>query len=175
MREILTKQQKEELITRHKGERDRRICDRIKAVIMYDEGYSVEEISKVLLLSDEAIRKHLRDYQKHSKLHTNNGGGFAKLDESSQQKLSKHLEENNYVLVKDICAYVENKYGLEYTVSGMTRLLYRMGFVYKKPKLVPGKLDINRQEEFRLQYKLLKSNLKVNEAIYFMDSVHPQS
>ncbi|WP_425364503.1 winged helix-turn-helix domain-containing protein [Candidatus Tisiphia endosymbiont of Mystacides longicornis] len=127
-----------------------------------------------MLLSDEAIRKHLRDYQKLNKLYTNNGGGFAKLDKSSQQELSRHLEENNYVLVKDICVYVENKYGLKYTVSSMTRLLYKMGFVYKKPKLVSSKLDVNKQEEFKLQYKLLKFSLKANEVIYFMDSVHPQ-
>ncbi len=40
MREILTKQQKEELITHHRGKRDR--SDRIKAVIMYDEEYLSE-------------------------------------------------------------------------------------------------------------------------------------
>jgi hypothetical protein len=49
-----------------------------------------------------------------------------------------------------------------------------MDFVYKKSKLVPGKLDENKQEEFKLQYKLIKPNPKANEAIYFMDSVHPQ-
>ncbi|WP_341754239.1 hypothetical protein [Candidatus Tisiphia endosymbiont of Dioctria rufipes] len=46
--------------------------------------------------------------------------------------------------------------------------------VYKKPKIVPGKLDIDKQELFKLEYSLLKGNLKAKEAIYFMDSVHPQ-
>jgi len=174
MNKILNAGQRQELISLHKSERDKRVCDRIKAVIMYDNGYSLEEIAEVLLLSDEAIRKHIRDYQKYNKLHTENGGGEPKLDKTGQQELSIHLEENNYVSVKDICVYVEDKYGIKYTISGMTRLLYRLGFVYKKPKLVPGKFDAAKQEEFKQQYKELKENLQPNEAIYFMDSAHPQ-
>lgn len=163
-----------ELIERHGSERDRRICDRIKAVLMYDDGYSYDEIAKVLLLSHEAIRKHIRDFLKFQKLKPENGGSESKLSQAEQQELSRHLEDNNYIVVKDICAYVEREYGKRYTVSGMVRLLYRLGFTYKKPKLVPGKLDPEKQEEFKLGYKLLKNNLRQDEAIYFMDSVHPQ-
>ncbi len=50
----------------------------------------------------------------------------------------------------------------------------RVGFIYKKQKLVPGKLDSNQQEIFKLEYSLLKGNLKSDEKVYFMDSVHPQ-
>ena len=56
----------------------------------------------------------------------------------------------------------------------MIKLLHRLGFKYKKPKLIPGKLDIDKQEEFKLQYSLLKGNLCRDEEIYFMNSVHPQ-
>ncbi len=55
----LTSVEKEELKLYHRSERDKRICDRIKAVLMYDDSYSIDEISKVLLLSDEGIRKHI--------------------------------------------------------------------------------------------------------------------
>ena len=88
--------------------------------------------------------------------------------------LSKHLEFTNYLAVKEIKDFVEKNYGVTYTISGLTRLLHRLGFVYKKPKLVPGKLNADLQEEWKLQYKLLRANLQRNEAIYFMDSVHPQ-
>lgn len=46
----LTSVEREELKFYHKSERDKRICDRIKAVLMYDDGYSIGEISKVLLV-----------------------------------------------------------------------------------------------------------------------------
>ncbi|WP_082110554.1 MULTISPECIES: helix-turn-helix domain-containing protein [Nitrosomonas] len=37
--------------------------------------------------------------------------------------------------------YVEQIWGVCYSESGITQLLYRMDYVYKKPKLVPGKAD----------------------------------
>ncbi|MCC8417779.1 MAG: hypothetical protein LN588_04745 [Rickettsia endosymbiont of Bryobia graminum] len=60
---VLTEEQREKLKGRHKTKRDGRLGDRIKAVLMYDAGYSNVEIAKVLLLSHEAIRKHIIDYQ----------------------------------------------------------------------------------------------------------------
>lgn len=170
----LTNEEKTALKARHKQERDGRIRDRIKAVLMYDDEYSMEEISKVLLLSDEGIRKHLIDYHNQTKLKPENGGSSSKLSLEQEKELIEHLEVNNYIYARDIGLYIERRYGISYTLSGVIKLLHRLGFSYKKPKLIPGKLDINKQEEFRLQYSLLKSNLATDEAIYFMDSAHPQ-
>ena len=171
---VLTEEQREKLKERHKTERDGRIRDRIKAVLMYDDGYSNVEIAKVLLLSHEAIRKHIIDYQKANKLNTNNGGSISKLSDGEKEELMSHLEANNYVYAKDIMYHIENKYGVTYTITGVTKLLYKLGFVYKKPKVVPAKLDFDKQELFKLNYSLLKGNLRDKEAIYFMDGVHPQ-
>lgn len=76
----LTKLEKEELRIRHRKERDKRICDRIKAVLLYDKGYSLLEIAEILLLSDEVIRKHLEDYHREKKLAPENGGSYSKLN-----------------------------------------------------------------------------------------------
>jgi hypothetical protein len=61
MERRLTTQERLDLKIRHKKERDKRICDRIKAVLAYDDGYSYSEIAKILLLDDEKII--LRCYQ----------------------------------------------------------------------------------------------------------------
>ncbi|WP_341759185.1 winged helix-turn-helix domain-containing protein [Candidatus Tisiphia endosymbiont of Ptychoptera albimana] len=78
-----------------------------------------------------------------------------------------HLEANNYVYAKDIMHHIENKYGVTYTITGVTKLLYKLGFVYKKPKVVPAKLDFDKQELFKLNYSLLKGSLRDKEAIIF--------
>ncbi len=70
--------------------------------------------------------------------------------------------------------FIERQYGVIYTLAGVIKLLHRLGFSYQKPKLMPGKIDLAKQEEFKLQYSLLKNNLAKDESIYFMDSVHPQ-
>ena len=170
----LTIIEREGLKIRHKGERDKRICDRIKAVLMYDNGYNLSEISEILLLSHEGIRKHLEDYHSKEKLVPENGGGYSKLSLPQEEELIAHLEVNNYVYARDIGLFIEERYGVSYTLAGVIKLLHRLNFSYKKPKLIPGKIDLDKQEEFKLQYALLKGNLPRNEAIYFMDSVHPQ-
>lgn len=59
---------------------------------------------------------------------------------------------------------------MTYTVGGMTTLLHKLGFSYKKPKGVPGKADRKEQEAFVRKYNKLK---KKEGLIYFADSTHP--
>ena len=51
MKIILSKSEKEELELLHKSERDRRIADRIKAVLLRSEGWSQVEIAQALRIS----------------------------------------------------------------------------------------------------------------------------
>lgn len=170
----LSESEKQNLKDSHNKERDGRIRDRIKAVLMFDQGYNYSEIARVLLLSHEAIRKHVEQYHKYNKLVPANGGSYSKLSKTQEEELISHLEINNYIYAKDIANHIYQTYMVEYTLVGAIKLLHRLGFTYKKPKLVPGKLDFDKQEQFRLDYNLLKVNLREKEALYFMDAAHPQ-
>jgi predicted ArsR family transcriptional regulator len=66
----LSHQERESLKSQHKKERDKRVCDRIKAVLLFDEGWSYHQIAHALLLSDEAVRQHILDFQSEQKAHT---------------------------------------------------------------------------------------------------------
>jgi transposase len=48
-----------------------------------------------------------------------------------------------------------------------------MGYVYKKPKLVPGKADAEKQRAFVACYEELKASKAPEDPIYFMDATHP--
>ena len=50
---FLTEREREQLRLQHKRERDKRICDRIKAILLYDEGWTPQQIAKVLLITDQ--------------------------------------------------------------------------------------------------------------------------
>jgi transposase len=128
----LTAKERKDLVQRHRQERDRRICDRIKAVLACDDGYSYSEITKILLLDDETIRRHIDDYQREHKLSTNNGGSDSKLLEPETRSLIEYLSEVIYLYVKDICQHVKQKYKKKYSISGMTKWLHANGFSYKK-------------------------------------------
>ena len=50
----------------------------------------------------------------------------------------------------------------------------RLGYVYKKPKLVPGHPDIDAQEEFIKHYEELMMKKADDVEVLFMDAVHPE-
>lgn len=170
----LTTEERSLLKLRHRREKNRKVCDRIKAVLMHDDGYSYSEIARVLLIDDETIRRHVMDYFKKNKLKGESGGSGTHLSREQSKELKSHLQEKTYLYVKDICAYVLNKFSVKYSISGLTLLLKRLGFRYKKPQPVPGKVNSNLQKDFVNQYEQLKSEIGSNSVIYFVDSVHPQ-
>lgn len=174
MERKLTPEERTHLLKRHRLSRDKRVCDRIKAVLAFDDGYNYSEISKILLLDDETIRRHITDYFQRNKLKPENGGSDSHLNEPQTVELIAHLESNTFLYVKDICAYVEARYGQVYSISGMTKWLKAHGFCYKKPHGVPAKADAEKQAAFIEKYNQLKENLQSDEVILFGDNVHPQ-
>ena len=53
MQNFLSQEEREKLKAQHKKERDKRVCYRINAVLLYDTGRSYQEIAEALLLSRE--------------------------------------------------------------------------------------------------------------------------
>jgi transposase len=72
--------------------------------------------------------------------------------------LEIHLRANTYHSVKAICSYTEKNFGIAYSAEGMTNLLHRLGFVYKKTKIIPGKFDPRKQALFLSLYKVVKES-----------------
>jgi len=161
------------LRTQHKKERDGRVRDRIKAILLYDKGWTYNQIAEVLILTDEAIRKHIEEYKSQEKLQPQSGGSQGKLSFGQSQKLESHLQEHTYLYVKDIVTYVKASFDVIYTVHGMRNWLQRHGFSYKKPAVVPGKANEQQQKEWITEYEKLRAELPEDETICFIDGVHP--
>jgi transposase len=170
---FLSDAERAQLRIQHRQERDGRIRDRIKAVLLFDKGWSIPAIAEALLLSEDAIREHIADYRESKKLKPENGGSSQKLSNEHSNELAAHLRNHTYLYVKDIIAYVQSTWSVTYSVPGMRNWLQRHGFSYKKPALVPGKADREQQREWMVQYEKLKRDLPADETICFMDGVHP--
>jgi transposase len=170
----LTDQKKAELERRHRTERDGRVRDRIKVVLLKSEGWTNEAIAQPLRIHPETVGEHLRDWENENKLKPENGGSNSKLTDAQVQALEEHLQAKLYTRVIDICEYVWKKAGVSYTVSGMTKWLDEHGFSYKQPKATPAKADTAKQEAFIEKYlELQEQAAQANEPILFMDAVHP--
>ena len=170
---FLNDTERAQLKIQHRHERDGRIRDRIKAVLLFDKGWSIAAIAEALLLSEDAIRDHIAEYRDSKKLKPENGGSAQKLSIEHSNKLAAHLRSYTYLYVKDIIAYVKSTWSVTYSVPGMRNWLQRYGFSYKKPALVPGKANGQQQQEWMAQYEKLKQDLPADETICFIDGVHP--
>ena len=170
---FLSEQEKQELKRQHKQERDKRVCDRIKAVLLHDKGWSAEKIAEVLLITDVSVRNHLEEYAASKKLKPANGGSQEKLSKEQAEQLEIHLKEHTYLYVKDIVAYVKVQFDVDYTVSGMTSWLRLHAFSYKKPSVIPGKVNEEAQRAWIEEYKQLRATLPEDAALCFSDGVHP--
>jgi transposase len=169
----LTEKEEKKLEKMHRTERDGKTRDRIKAVLLANEGWIQEDISQALRISVGAVRAHLQDYTQKEKLTLNSGGGDSFLTEAQAKELVGHLEVVTYPTVKHIIVLVESLYGVRYSESGMTQWLKRNGFSYKKPKGIPFKADAKKQEMFIEEYIQLKDTTPEDEPILFLDGVHP--
>ena len=169
----LTSQEKGALEARHRKERDRRVADRIKAVLLSDEGWSITQIAQALRIHVETIRTHLREYEESQKLKPENGGSVSKLDDVQTQELIRHLESTTYMTARAICAHVYESYGITYSVQGMTSWLHIHKFSYKQPAPTPSKADPVKQEAFIEKYNRLMNTALEDEPILFGDGVHP--
>jgi transposase len=106
---------------RHRREQDRRITDRLKAILLAaDKGWTYCRIAEALLLDEETISQHVHDDQEKGRLCPENGGSQGKLDKPQVDALTGHLELITYLKISDICASFESNYVVTYTVSGMT-------------------------------------------------------
>jgi transposase len=170
---FLSDDERSQLRIQHKQERDGRIRDRIKAVLLYDKNWTPQQIAEALLITDQAVRNHIDDFNTSKKLRPESGGSVEKLSIRQSQQLEAHLQIHTYLYVKDIVTYVQSCFGVVYTVHGMRNWLQRHNFSYKKPALVPGKANEQQQKEWLEMYEKLKASLRDDETICFMDGVHP--
>lgn len=168
----LSVSEKIELENLHKKERNKK-ADRIKAVLLREEGWSQVQISQALRIGVDTVHDHLCDYLEENRLECSNGGSSSKLNKSQTESLINHLELVTYDKVSLICEYVHKTYGINYSVSGMTKWLKKNNFSYKKPKGTPLKASVLEQEKFMGEYLNLVSNLPEDEVIEFGDGVHP--
>jgi len=173
MKVTLTTRQKQQLKIQHSMTSDCRIRDRIKAILLANDGWSAEVIAHALLIHETTVRQHLKDYLDSRKLKPENGGSQSYLSPIQTQELIQHLAENAYHCTKQIITYVLKKYCIGYTIPGINKWLHHNGFTYKKRKGIPHKFSEAKQDEFISAYKALKASCSKDEPIIFIDAVHP--
>jgi transposase len=176
MKDFLLPEEIDVLEEGHRAAQGKKAADRIKTILLLNQGFRYEQIAKLLLLDDTTVRRYYKKFKKQGidgLLEHQYGGSAGFLTEVQERDLAIHLRGKTYQSVKTICVYVEKAFGILYSVEGMTHLLHRLGFVYKKTKVIPGRMDVERQEAFKKEYEQLKNSKGSEDRIYFLDGCHP--
>lgn len=176
MESFLTDNDRDYLRRKHRQMGEKRYADRIKTILFLDEGFAYEKIAQWLTLDDDTIRNYYQRYEKQGVedlLKDEYTGKSCYLSDEQLKELDEHAQAHIYTDSKELADYIEKTYGVIYTHDAIKKLLHRLDFVYKKPKLVPGKADVVKQLAFVEEYAKLKQTKEPEDKIFFMDGVHP--
>ena len=150
---------------------------RMNALLLLDDGWTVERVAEALFVDAETVREHRRLYQKAGVagvLELKYEGSEPALDEDQLAELGKELDRRLYLTAKEVADFVRRRFGVEYTPHAMAKLLNRIGFVYKMPKCVPAKADAEAQQRFVEQTLApLMAGANAENPLYFVDAAHP--
>lgn len=150
---------------------------KINAVLLLGDNWTLEEVAKALFLDEETLRKYIDDYKTGgiSKLiDTNYKGSKSFLTQEQATELQTELDTNIHLTTQSVVDFVKNKFDIDYSISGMTALLHKLDYVYKKPKLIPKGPSEDIQEAFIECYKEFIRTKSPKEAVFFVDAVHPE-
>jgi transposase len=181
----LTADEKDRLKTIYKYTHNNSMREnRIRVVLAYDDGNEKTQIKKWLLLDLQTIRQYINDFKQYrmdsidfEDGRKNRSGNKTELSDSQIEQVKHYLRENIVTEAKEIQSYCETTFNIKYSLSGITALLHRLNFTYKKVTAIPQKSNTikatQEQLSFEQSYEQFKKNLSNNDKAYFMDGVHP--
>ncbi len=159
------------------GSAAHRLARRANALVLLDDGWSCEQVAAVLFVDDDTVRRwhalFLEDGLE-GLTRFESGGGASRLSKVQEAALTSWISETLPRSTRQIGAYIEKEFGVVYeSRSGLIALLHRLGLEYSKPEAIGRKLDVEKQKAFIEAYENLLNALGPDEAVMFMDAVHP--
>jgi transposase len=172
----LSHNQYAEIEARIRKTKERKLADRLRVVLYKADGHSHKFIAKLVQLGRNQVTKLLQRFNQGgltALLQPDNyHGSQAKLTFEQQQQLKVELKTKIYASAAQVMAWVEQQWAISYDLSGMHKLLKRLGFSYKKNRLVPSQADPELQRQFVQWLAGLHQHMKPEDRLYFGDAVH---
>ena len=148
---------------------------KLNVILALGKGRSLSDTADALELDLETVRSYQTKYEsgKTKELFANKyEGRQSYLSEPQINQLKEELRHRLYRTTKSIQDYVKRTFEVEYSRSGMTRLLHELGFSYKKPKKMARRANL--ADNIAFLENVLKPALSDNSVVnYFMDASHP--
>ena len=146
-RVTLRRSQHEELWRRFKQTDDRRVAERLHAILLLDAGQNAQSVSAILHLHPNTLKRWIKTFVtdgEEALTRRNYVGGAGNLSAAQQQQFRTWLDAEVRSTAEAI-AWVEEQFGLSSTDSGMVKRLKRLDDRFKQPDVLPSKADPEKQ------------------------------
>lgn len=173
----LLPEERKDLVRLGKQIKDAKGAIRVRVILALDSGYTIKEVADILLLDEDTLSKWKKKYEKRQFfsdwLKEYYAGYDGKLTKQQIGEIEGFVKKHTVTDCQEVVSLIKAQFGVEYTATGVTKLLHRLGFVYKQVVLVPGKLNEEKQKAFVKEYAALQAKKRADEIILFGDGVHP--
>src|SRR5512138_3877055 len=131
----LNAKQRREFLERRRQTGDRRIFQRLSALLWIDEGRTRQEVADLLGVSSRQVGDWLRIFRNKGldalcTLHYRGDPG--RLRPAQVQRLKQEIAKGTFHNAEQVRAWIEEQFGVAYSPSGVKDLLHRIGASYHK-------------------------------------------
>ena len=176
---VLTAEQRQEIERRRKGTLDRRIYQRLTAVLAVAAGHTRDEVAEWLGVSLTQLGEWLWIYRNKGlddlcALHYQGDPG--NLTARQVDQLKDQVRTGCFRNSDQIRPWIKDTFGVSYTPSGVKDLLKRIGVSYHKVTGFLWKADPDKQREFLGKHQRQKAQARRQGAStrrYYVDACHP--
>jgi transposase len=176
----LTAEQRKEIERRRKETPDRRVYQRLTAVLAVASGKSREEVAELLGVSLSQLGEWLRVFRNEgldalcTLLYKGDPGN---LTPDQVQRLKDEVARGCFRNSDQIRHWIQKTFAVSYSPSGVKDMLKRVGVSYHKVTGFLWKADPDEQKAFVRKYRRQKAHARRQEAghtrRYFVDACHP--
>lgn len=143
----LTRSQREAMWRRFKQTDDRRIAERLHAILLLDAGQNAASVCAILHIHANTLKRWVKTFV------TGGEDALSTLNyvPADGNLTAAQLDQFRTWLDADIrstaeaIAWVEQQFDVSYTDSGMVKLLKRLDYRFKQPARLPAKADPEAQ------------------------------
>jgi transposase len=137
----LSRSQREDMWRRFKQTDDHRVAERLHAILLLDSGQNADAVSTILHIHPKTLKRWIKAFVvggEEALTSFNYVGGDGWMAVEQQQQFTTWLDSDIRSTAEAI-NWVEEQFGLEYSDSGMRKLLKRLDYRYKQPAVLPAK------------------------------------
>jgi transposase len=172
----LTLQQRNLISERRRNAHDRRVFQRLSAVLWSDEGRTREEIAELVGVSTRQVGQWLRIFRNKGldelcTLHYQGDPG--RLRPAQVERLKQEIATGVFPNAEQVRTGVQETLGVAYSISGIKDLLRRIGASYHKVSGFFWKADVEEQKKFVRKHRRHKREAGPTTRRYFVDACHP--